>query len=259
MNSDGNTSKRPRDDVANPLGVNDDSSDMLTRIKQMFEDSNTKIEAKIDSSISKLEHRIFGVERQLSNFKTECTENINKLSSAVAEVRVGMISTSQRLDRYEKCNDLLISGVPYVSNENLQQLFRNLAISLSYNADELPLVDLKRLVRPPIATGTTPLIICQFAFRNARNEFYTRYLKMRNLTLRNVGFDNDGRVYLNENLTQQARIIRSEAIKMKKKGLLLKVYTRNGVVYIQRANGSGAESINDISQLRVGAPLNLSS
>lgn len=42
MNSDGNTSKRPRDDVANPLGVNDDSSDMLTRIKQMFEDSNTK-------------------------------------------------------------------------------------------------------------------------------------------------------------------------------------------------------------------------
>lgn len=51
MHSDGNTLKRLRDDVAYPFvvrGVKDDSSDMLIKIKQMFEDSE-------------LEHTIFGV------------------------------------------------------------------------------------------------------------------------------------------------------------------------------------------------------
>lgn len=259
MNCDGNTSKRLRDDFPHPSCVEHDCSDLLSKIQRMFEDSNAKIEGKIDSSISRVEHRISDVEKQLSTFQSECTGNINKLFSAVTEVRVGLSSTSQRLDRIEKRNDLLISGVPYVGNENLQQLFRNLATSLKFNASDTPLVDLKRLMRPPIAIGSTPLIVCQFAFKNARDEFYSRYLKTRSLSLRNVGFDSDARVYLNENLTPQARTIRSEAIKMKKKGMLLKVFTRNGVVYVQRGLETGAEPINEANQLKIRSSCNLSS
>lgn len=255
----GNTFKRPRDDLGTSAGTEDDSCDMLTKIQQMFETSNSKIEAKIDSSISKLEERISGVEKQLSTFTSECTANINKLATAVTEVREWLASTSQRMDRFEKSNDLLISGIPYVNNENLQQLFRNLSTSLAYNVSDMPLVDLKRLKRMPIATGSSPPIACQFAFKNARDEYYARYLRTRNLTLRNVGFDSDQRVYLNENLTQQARTIRSEAIKLKKKGILEKVFTRNGIVYIQRVNGPEAEPINDVNGLRIGSSSNPSS
>lgn len=158
----------------------------------------------------------------------------------------------------EKSNDLLISGLPYVVNENLHQLFRNIAASLAYADSDLPLVDLKRLMRPPITAGSSPPIVCQFAFRNAREEFYKRYLKTRNMTLRTVGFDSDQRVYVNESLTLQARAIRTEAIKMKKNGILLKVFTRSGIVYVQRREGSAAEPINDISHLRAGFSSNLS-
>lgn len=255
---DGNSSKRPRDETAASADFSE-NSEMLNKIQQMFEASNAKIEAKIDASISRVEQRITCVEKQFSSFRLDCTDNINKLAAAVTEVRVGLTSTAQRLDRLEKSNDLLISGVPYVANESLQQLFRNLSTCLAYSDTDMPLVDLRRLSRLPITTGSSPPIVCQFAIRNARDEFFRRYLKTRNLSLRNVGFDSDQRVYMNENLTPHARNIRTEAIKMKKDGVLLKVFTRNGVVYIQRREGSEAEPITDINYLKAASSLNLSS
>lgn len=258
VTNDGNSSKRSRDDFAKPFGMDSDSCEMLVKIQEMFAESNSKIEEKIDNSVYKLENRITDVEKQLSCFRIECTDNINKLTTAVTEVRAGLLSTSQRIDRFEKCNDLIISGVPYVNNECLQQLFRKLAISLDYKDPALPLVDLKRLMRPPISTGSSPPIVCQFAIKNARDEFYRRYLRNRNFSLRILGFESDQRVYMNENLTQDARIVRAEAIKLKKKGLIQKVFTRNGIVHIQRGNSTVAEPINEIAHLGSKTQINLS-
>lgn len=214
VSSEGNNNKRPRDDG---LAMEESDGDILSKIEQMFAASYAKIEAKIDSSNSKLEQRIGGVETMLTALKRECTENINSLSKTVTEVRCEIQSTAQRMDRFEKANDLIISGIPYSTNENLGQLFYILAKALAYNDLDRPIVDLKRLMRLPIAAGATPPIVCQFAFKNARDAFYGRYLKARNLTLRHLGFDSDLRVFLNENLTQHARDIRTYAVKMKKK------------------------------------------
>lgn len=108
--SDGNINKRPRDER---LTDEDSEGDLLEKIQQMFAASNQKIEAKIDASNSKLEGRITGVENLLFALKTECTNNINSLSMAVTEVRAEVKSTTERLDRFEKANDLIISGIPY--------------------------------------------------------------------------------------------------------------------------------------------------
>lgn len=252
---DGNASKRPRDDTVTPAGA-EENSDLLQKIKEMFEASNSKIEAKIDASVSMLEQRITSVEKQFSIFRSDCAANLNKLSTAITEVRNGVTAVSHRMDRLEKANDLLISGIPYAVNENLQNMFRNLASCLGYTDPDLPLVDLKRLMRLPITPGSSPPIACQFVFKNVRDEVYKRYLKSRNLTLRIVGFESDQRIYFNESLTPHARSIRTEAIKLKKNGTLLKVFTRNGIVYVQHKDRSEAEPINSVDQLRSQSSLN---
>lgn len=248
---DGNANKRLRDETGSPLA--DDSvnniADLWNRIQRMFADSNSKIEAMIESSHTKLENRIIAVESQLSALRTECTGSINQLALTVTEVQCEVQTNSLRVDHLERANDLIISGVPYTTNENLKQTFSILATRLEYQNCNLPMVDLKRLAKLPITSGATPPILCQFAFKNSRNEFYHRYLKTRNLTLRLLGFESDQRIYCNENLTQQARVIRTEAIKMKKRGSLTKVYTRNGVTFVQPADGTVAEPVYDVAQL----------
>lgn len=252
---DGNNNKRPRDDMQ----IDDDPNcDLLSKIQQMFSISNAKIEAKIDASNAKLEDKIVEVENMLFALKAECTSSISSISTAVTEVRDELISTVRRLDRLEKASDLIISGIPYATNENLMDSFFKFAAVLGYNEVDRPIVDLKRLQRFPIPVGTTPPIVCQFAMKNARDSFYGRYLRTRNLSLRHLGFDNDRRVFFNENLTQHDRDIRTTAIKLKKNGALKNVFTRDGIVFVQRLNGSNAEPVVDIKQLAVHKSSNLS-
>lgn len=248
---DGTAYKRPREEAASVVDGDSVSSisDLWSKIQRMFLESNAKIEAKIESSHAKLENRINAVEHQLSALRTECTGNVEKLASTVTELRCEVRANSLRLDHLERANDLIISGVPYTSNEDLKQTFFTLAERLSFQRSDVPIVDLKRLAKMPIASGATPPIVCQFAFYNARNEFYQRYLKTRNLSLRHLGFESDQRIYLNENLTQQARAIRTEAIKLKKRGSVKKVFTRHGVIFVQACDGTVAEPVHDIDHL----------
>lgn len=90
--------------------------------------------------------------------------------------------------------------------------------SLGYGEQDQPLISVKRLARIPIAPGSTPPIALKFAFKFARDEFYSRYLRSRKLTLEHLGFNVNKRVYLNENLTELARKVKTHAVKLKKAG-----------------------------------------
>ena len=89
----------------------------------------------------------------------------------------------------------------------------------------LDLLSSKRLARFPIQANTTPPIMIQFAFKCVRDDFYRRYLSSRNLSLIQLGFNVNQRVYINENLTEQGRRIKN----------LCAVFTKDGCVYVKTA------------------------
>lgn len=214
-----------------------------------LEDLWSKIESKLDSFKLDLDNRIDGLEEQLSQLKSDCTSRIDDLSEAVVEVRADLNLACNWVGRVEKYQDLLITGVPYSSSEDLKTVFRGIATKLAYDQTDVPMVDLKRLAKLPIASGSTPPILCQFAIRNERNTFYARYLNQRDLNLEHVGFNNKNRIFINENLTREDREIRTAAIKLKKEGRIQQVFSRDGVVHV-KPRGGPAEACYTIEHLR---------
>lgn len=243
LNTDGRLSKQNKSDDVETL------SDLWNKIRRMFAESKSDIEGKIESCKTELEQKITGVEQQLSSLKMGCDVQIKDVSEAVSDVRHDLELTKRNVNRLTTTNELIISGVPYTSDENLTLIFQNISVALASTPSNVPNVYLKRLSKNPINIGSSPPILCQFALRGVRDEFYGRYLRQRSLNLRHIGFNNDNRVYINENLTMNDREIRTQAIKLKHQGRIQQVFTRNGVVYARMKNGDEAEPFYSLEQL----------
>lgn len=176
---------------------------------------------------------------------------MKRLSDAIVDVRSDIALDRERIMYTEKSNDLLLSGVPFASSEDLDGITGMIAAALGYAEGNIPLVTAKRLARIPIKPGSTPPIALQFAFKFVRDEFYVRYLKTRNLSLQHIGFNVNKRIYLNENLTELGRKIKSQAINLKKAGKLHSVYTRDGAVFVKVDAKAEPQIIHFMDQLEI--------
>ena len=250
LNTVGSQAKRSREDVSKHDDEEINSlSELWTKMQSMLSSTSERIEAKIDSGNAALEMRISKVESHLSAVRDEFSGRVIKLEEEVAATRYEMDYIAEAVHRADKNRELIISGVPYLNHENLADIFCKIASCIGYSETNIPLVHLQRLSRSPIAPRLTPLILCEFALRNQRNEFYRKYLSERSLSLRHIGFESENRVYVNENLTANARRIRSEAIKLKKAGRLETVTTRDGIVYVKPKGSEKATAIHSLPQV----------
>lgn len=247
--ADGNAMKRSRDDLDKTDDHVDSLDELLDRMRQMFNETNTRIEVSIENCKRELQTEIGTLRDDMQQFKTECASEVGRITDSVINIRHDVQINKERILVAERKNDLLLSGVPFQSSEDLKGYFVGIAKALGYDGESIPPVYAKRLARTPIAVGSTPPIVLQFGFKFARDEFYNRYLSSRNLTLAHLGFDVNKRIFLNENLTEEARRIKSLAVKLKKAGKLFSVYTRDGVVHVKPNADAAAQRINSVDQL----------
>lgn len=238
------STKRSREDISISDEV-ESLSDLWTNMKMLLSDNSSRLETKIDACKASIDT----LENEFVALRKECEDKMGYLHSTIENVRFEQLQTAEDVGKLERAVELIVSGVPYQANENLAQLFANISTVLGYQSGQLPIVDLQRLSKLPIAAGSTPPILIQFALRNVRNEFYRRYMGSRSLTLRHLGFDAENRVFINENLTKLSRVIRAEALKLKKSGSVVQVYTRNGAVFVKRRGATEAEQVRSIDQL----------
>lgn len=201
----------------------------LTRMEEI----NTNISGKIDAVKAELDGKLEAVMHDINKFKADCTLNLKSNEDALCSLsgRVGEIS--QEIDTLENRNELIVSGIPYLKNENLKLYFKAMWKQIGLEEDCNPLVDLRRLGRQ--GTQGDGLILVQFALRNNRDDFYSRYLQKRDLKLCHLGINSQQRIYVNENLTVAARKLKAAALRLKKAGKLSSVYTRLGVVMVKRS------------------------
>lgn len=141
-----NINKRSRREIDE---MGDDVSslgDLWAKIQGLFEDTNSRI----DSCKSDLEIRITSVEAKLLELKTDCSVSVKQVSERLDETRNDLYAVSNQLDRLERAHDLILNGVPFSQNEDLQVLFRMIAAKLAYNPANTPIVSLKRLSKQAI-------------------------------------------------------------------------------------------------------------
>lgn len=247
----GSSAKRSRDDLSKQSDDGEIGSldELWNKMQSMLTNTIERIEAKIDSCNAVLEKRISSIEDQLVAVREECSEKVRQLEDTVASVRMEVDHSIESVYRMDKNKDLIFSGVPYQSQEDLKSIFQKIAVSIGYDLHCVPLVDLQRLARAPIGSGMTPPVLCEFALRGSRNEFYRKYLSKRSLCLRDIGFESGNRIYINENLTANAREIRAAAIKLKKLGEVQHVSTRNGIVFIKPKGSENSKAIHTVKQI----------
>lgn len=242
-----NISKRTWENMNKSDSQIDSYDDLVSRMQCMFDAANAKIEDKIDTCVEELKSEISDLRDEVQRLKDECGRDIDNLAESVSQLKKDVNFNRGCIERAGRTNELLITGVPYTPDECLSVFVQKLSTVLGYQ--DVPLIQPKRLARSPIAAGSTPPILMQFAFNISRNEFYSRYLATRNLSLLHLGFNVNTRIYINENLSEDARRIKVAAIKLKKTGKLHNVFTRDGIVFIKLHEGAAALPVQTIDQL----------
>lgn len=229
-----------------PLSIDD----LFDRMKLMIEEGNVKIEQKIDGFNSTLVNEITTLRTDVKALKADCVQQFRDLKDSFTVTQRDVNENREAIRRQEKSRDLLLTGVPYTVSESTDEFLHKVALAVGYTDENVPLVFTKRLARTPIAPGTTPPILMQFAFKASRDEFFHRYLSTRNLNLLALGFSVDRRIFLNENLTDSARRAKGAAIKLKKEGKISSVFTKDGVIFVKSKPDSPAQPVNSPDQLQ---------
>lgn len=228
--------KRPKPDHNTSRETsNNDLADMIASLRESMQ---TKLTNLGDELRVELRTGLEGIKEDL----TKANARMNQISDTVN------INTSS-IARSLLSNDLIVSGVPVVLDEDLSRFYLSWCQLLGYEKGAYPLADLKRLARPPLREGSACLILIQFAITNQRNDFYGRYMQLRTLTLSQIGFDSDQRIYINENLIPADRKLKIKAVELKRAGKLSAVYSRGGVIHVKLPDSDQHRPVNSEQEL----------
>lgn len=217
----------------------------------MIDEGNAKIENKIESSNAALVTEISTLRDEVNQLKVDYARDFKSLCESHEKTAEQVRRSKDNAGKILRSNDLILTGVPYRPTEKTDEILREIATTLGYNDSDVPPVFTKRLARIPIAAGSTPPILLQFAFRASKDEFFHRYFASKNLSLLHLGFDTDKRIFINENLTESTRNIKGAALKLKRNGHLQNVFTKDGTVYVKPLEDVPAQPVFSLDQLKI--------
>lgn len=205
----------------------------FTETKTLIDEMRNEINIKIDTVKTELEGKLNVVSNDIHALKTECASNFQSYDVALNGLHERVDEISSTMDNLVNRNELIISGIPYLGGEDLPALFKAACKQLGMDDRTTPSVDIRRLKAGVMNDGDNSLVLVQFALRNQRDDFYSAYLRRRDLQLSHLGIESTRRVYVNENLTVAARRLKAAAVRLKKAGKLSSVYTKLGTVVVK--------------------------
>lgn len=221
---------------------------MTTQLNSLRQNTKEDINKLGEQLTTQMENMKADLSMDIEKLREECNRSVSDLTAKVAKNKVDV---SHALEIVTRADDLIVNGVPFTTGENLTMYFHAWCQALGYKETEYPLVVIRRLSSKKLENGTVAIILIQFAFTVHRNEFYSRYMRTRKLSLSMIGFSVDKRIFVNENLGPSAREIRTKALKLRREGKLRNVFTKNGTVYIKKSLDDpevAVTSVNDFDQ-----------
>ncbi|KAL1403438.1 hypothetical protein pipiens_019360 [Culex pipiens pipiens] len=202
----------------------------FTETKTLINEMRTDINKRIETVKTDLEGKLEAVSKDITSLRTDCASKFQQSDAAADALNVRVDTVSHAIDNLERCDDLIVSGIPFVEGEDLPAMFKAMLRHIGLGESAPPSVDIRRLYPRSPSENNSSFIKIQFALRNARDDFYYAYLGKHDLKLCHLGIDSTRRVYVNESLTDAARKVRAAAIRLKKDGKLSSVFTKRGIV-----------------------------
>lgn len=249
----------------------------IKEIRDYIDKSNTKL-------LSEIRKEVTGVHEDLSNKITQMSADFDKKVSCVIEesTKQGdrINALEDRFIRFDRRNEILIRNIPILKDENLYDIFMNIAQVVNFATENI----IFQIYRLPVKNQNTnysqssegarhvkerlrsnkvgetsqsqrtkaispPGILVKFAAPWIKSMFMNHYFKYNSLNLTDIGFSASSRIYISDNLTTRNHHIFREASTLKKSGIISKIRTADGLIYINLGSNSSDVLVSSTSEL----------
>lgn len=218
------------------MDINNNTSSLITSVKADINNS-------IESSISSLERSL---DAKLSTVIAEVKDDINLVNKRCESLE----SKVERLERLSLLPNLILNGVPFIPNEDLMKVYNSICSVVLFENAVYTLQAIFRVGKSSASKYAS--IVMKFISVDARNKFYSCYLKFKNLSVRHIGFEADLRIFIQESLTKTNAEIFRRSMELKRDNKIVRVHTHNGLVFVKvddKANKVCCVNLVQLSEL----------
>lgn len=210
------------------------------------------IKAELQSQITQIHEKIdanqANVQSQINDLKVnveKCTEQMN--------------GTDDDFQRISKLNELKINGIAHTNNENLNEIFNEIAKLVEFDLSTVNNVpSIMRIYKRDHTkniSAPTSIVIVKFVANHIRSDFYSHYLKKiaakKPIMSENINLPKGSRIIIGENLTVKNFGIFVEACKLERENKLCSVFTQDGLVQVRANKNKKAIAIRSLRQLEL--------
>lgn len=252
-------------------------SSKMDSLSNTMSDVDKRLNQKMDCMESSLSKKIHDIKEDMDNrFSTFSTEVDQRFQNVIASSdrkagEITAIATNVsnrvdelramyefRIDKLERTSlekELIISGVPMDNHDSPFGIVGEICRALNCNLNERDFTAAYRVrTKNGNAKHSAPIVVKVYD-NFAKQELLSCYFKRKNLNLKDIGFKTSARIFINESLTKSNRVIFNLASEAKKANLIAKFFTRNGLVYVQRAENARPACFYHIGELQEILPL----
>lgn len=202
-------------------------------------------ETKLDGMNNNLSTKIEGVRNELT---THINELYNAVNGQVTAIKTELLLCTSKITEVQRqftLNDMVISGIPYLSGENLMDTYHNICNAIGHVSSPN---EINNIFRLPGTSTITPIIVKFCTYIGKRN-FSEKYFKTKNLSLRAVRIESNNRIYINDYLIPAYRTLWKECLDLKKRGQFSKVGIRSGFIIVKQPGEVAATKITSAEDL----------
>lgn len=159
----------------------------------------------------------------------------------------------EELNQYQRRNNILISGIPETTNENVYDIVCSVAAALDVQIGHGDLDAVHRLPssKPEVPKQILAKIICRWK----KEEMMTAKWHKKTLTTTDINLHGPTRnIYLNDHLTKFNESIAKRARDLKREGHIFSTWTRDCKVFVRKTKDGRATAIKKELDLNAFKP-----
>jgi dGTP triphosphohydrolase len=220
------------------FAIIDEMEKTISFLSKKYDDLNSdfvelkSVHEKLDKENKSLKAQVFQSTRDIKQLKYEVND----------------------LEQYSRRDCLEIRGVPYLSEEDTNEIVKNVGELVDVDLEEDDFSVSHRLGDNSTRSDTVkrdPAIIVKFVRRSNRDELYKARKKLMNKSSRSLGFmrQNEQSIYISESLTKLNRKIFNQCLQKKKDLGFKYIWTSYGKTLLRKDGDSPVISIRSEDDL----------
>ena len=176
------------------------------------------------------------LEQEMNVVLQDNTKKIKKIEVLENEIN--------HLEQYGRWDMLTLKGIPKQAGESTDDVIINVANMLEV---DLSVRDID--ISHRTSNNTDAGIIIKFNSRRKRNEIYGKRKNLKNKTVKELGFNSDNKIYINESLTQKNGDLLKKTRKLKESKQLKHIWTKNGSIFVRETDDAETYNIKSITDI----------